>query len=137
MPTTPTKRGSAASTVATPSAKKTKGQLNNATAAPLSHPTLIKLQEGLATSGVRDFLKGGDHAKPYGGLDEFSLDAYKAAMKKSKEYTCVVSAASIDPLKTVHLNIIPSVGTLQSCPSASFITELILHHRRLFFRFRF
>jgi hypothetical protein len=116
MPSTPTKRSTPASVATPPAAKKGKAQLNNAIAAPLNHPTLIKLQEGLATSGVRDFLKGGDHAKPYGGLDEFSLDAYKAAMKKSKEYTCVVSAASIDPLKTVHLNIIPSVGTLQSCP---------------------
>ncbi|CAE7809555.1 unnamed protein product [Symbiodinium sp. CCMP2592] len=109
------------------------------TIVPVNNPTLLKIAEGMkllvscscrfALTDVRsnrpmmfqqrlphvvEFMKNISPATPAGGIQEFSLDDYRASMKSVQNYTCVVPVTAIPPYATVHSGLIPSLASIKN-----------------------
>ena len=82
-------------------------------AAPALHPTLQRLKAGMSSIEVQAFMSKVKPAKGFAGIEAFDAASFKSAMKQSREYTCILAAADVDPLKTTHANIIPAWGSLE------------------------
>lgn len=82
-------------------------------AAPALHPTLQRLKAGMSSIEVQAFMSKVKPAKGFAGIEAFDTASFKSAMKQSREYTCILAAADVDPLKTTHANIIPAWGSLE------------------------
>jgi hypothetical protein len=85
--------------------------------APMANnQALLKLADGMSLPAVVDFLQSIPEPKDFGGFGPFNADAFKESMKVGKEYTCLMKASALDPLKTTHSQLVPSYGSLQSKP---------------------
>lgn len=85
---------------------------------------LDKLQKHFEDPRMQSFLKAiPPTAVAMGGIEEFDLDGYKAAMKVCKSYTCVLPAHAIEPLSTSHQSIVPSDAQIHKCQEAYWSTS--------------
>ena len=96
--------------------RKTRALASPADTPMVNNQALLKLADGLSLPAVVDFMQSIQEPRDFGGFGPFNADAFKESMKSSKEYTCLMKAKDVDPLKTAHSQLVPSYGSLQSKP---------------------